>query len=397
MINKQLVKGVGLMTLLALAVAACTPEKKNEYNVTGTISGVDSGMVKLIKSNREDRTSTTVDSLEFTDGSFVLSGKLDNPEMMTILITPGNWRFNFFMENNDIKIIADTTGAEYWDYTGYGGDKGAGIKNYTVQGSKSHDLYRSFEENPKNAAFKAAFADLNKRFGKATEEQQTVLRNESDSIRTLFRAWEENAIDSFVNINPSSVVSAYLFWNHYQFNEDISLEKMESIIGRFREEASSSPYYKLLDTNLKQRVALKPGNIAPDFTALKPDSTEFTLSSTSGKYVLLDFWASWCVPCRQAIPHWKELYNKYQDNGLEIVGITNDSRWGDWRKALEQENMPWIQVADDFPVKNMPARIATQYMIPFLPSYTLLDPTGKILLHNAPKEDITKEIEARLN
>lgn len=395
MIKKTWMTGIGLSVLL-LAVAACTPTKKTEYKVTGTIRGLESGMVKLIQSHEEDRTSTTVDSAGFTNGTFALKGKLDNPEMMSILITPGNWRFSVFMENNDIQIEADTTGAEYWDYTAYGGDKGATIKNLVVQGSKSHDLYSSFEENQKNAAFKAAFADLNKRFEIAKEEEQAILRQESDSIRGEFLLWEGNAIDSFVNGNPSSVVSAYLFWNHYRFNEDMPLEKMESTIGLFQGEALSSQYYKLLDVDLKQRIALKPGNVAPDFTALRPDSTEFTLSSTKGKYVLLDFWASWCVPCRKSIPHWKEIYAKYQSKGLEIVGVTNDSKWKDWLTALEQEKMPWIQVADDFPVENMPARIATQYMIPFLPTYVFLDPEGKIILHNGSKEEITQQIEKRL-
>lgn len=389
-------KGFGLYALLLLAIAACTPAKKTEYNVKGTINGVESGMVKLIKYNEEDHTSATVDSVEFTNGSFELNGKLGNPEMMSILITPGNWRFSVFMENNDIQIEADTTGAEYWDYTGHGGEKGATIKTYTVKGSANHDIYLSFEEDPQHKEFKAAFLDINKRYEKASGEEQEILREESSSVRKQFRQWEENWIDSFVNENPSSMVGAYLFWNHYQFNEDIPLEKMKAIIGLFQGGASSSQYYKLLDADLKQRIALAPGNIAPDFTALKPDSTEFTLSSTRGKYVLLDFWASWCVPCRKSIPHWKEIYAKYQNKGLEIVGVTNDSRWSDWHKALEQENMPWIQVADDFPVKNMPARIGTQYMTPYLPSYTLLDTEGKILLHDASKEDITKEIEERL-
>ena len=90
------------------------------------------------------------------------------------------------------------------------------------------------------------------------------------------------------------------------------------------------------------------------------------------------------------------MYAKYHDKGFEIVGVTNDSKWEAWEKALEEENMPWIQVADDFPVKNMPARIGTQYMIPFLPTYVLLDEEGKIILHNGSKEEVTAEIEKRL-
>src|SRR5690606_30851036 len=129
---------------------------------------------------------------------------------------------------------------------------------------------------------------------------------------------------------------------------------------------------------------------------LKRDSTSFTLSSTRGQYVLIDFWASWCAPCRASIPHWKELYAQYHDKGFEIVAVTNDSRWSDWFKALDEEKMPWIQVADEFPVKGMPARIGTLYLTPHLPSYVLLDKEGKVIYHLGSKEEITAKIKELL-
>jgi thiol-disulfide isomerase/thioredoxin len=152
-------------------------------------------------------------------------------------------------------------------------------------------------------------------------------------------------------------------------------------------------YYKELSGAVAKKKALQPGNTAPDFTLKKPDSSSFTLSSLRGRYVILDFWASWCVPCRKAIPHWKEVYKKYNAKGLEMVSVTNDSRWSDWFKALDVEKMPWLQVADEFPIKNMPARVATLYMIPYLPTYVLLDKEGKIVLHNASEEQMDEKLK----
>ncbi|MBO9634314.1 MAG: AhpC/TSA family protein, partial [Chitinophagaceae bacterium] len=96
------------------------------------------------------------------------------------------------------------------------------------------------------------------------------------------------------------------------------------------------------------------------------------------------------------IPHWKEVYKKYHDKGFEIVGVTDDSRWKDWFKALEVEKMPWIQVADEFPEKFMPSRVGRLYMAPYLPCYVLLDKEGKILLHNASKEQIDEKLKELL-
>lgn len=92
-------------------------------------------------------------------------------------------------------------------------------------------------------------------------------------------------------------------------------------------------------------------------------------------------------------PHWKELYAKYQPKGFEILGVTNDSRWKDWFKAFDEEKMPWPQVADEFPVMNMPSRVGTLYMAPYLPCYILLDKEGKIILHNPSKEEIDKKLK----
>ncbi|PRD52009.1 TlpA disulfide reductase family protein [Sphingobacterium gobiense] len=398
MISLQSIKK-GIIPAIAIVVmASCGQAEKTEYHIKGSIAGVETGMLKMIRYNDEDRTSETLDSVQLKDGTFAFSGKLAHPEMLSFLVTPGNWRFMAFIENGDLTLEADTTGAAHYDYSEYGGAKGANIETIQVIGSSSHDQYLSYQNDAKNVAFKSALKEIHARYEKPgiTAKEQDEVRSEVDSIRKLQQAWEIDWIGKFVDDHPESVVGPYLFYNHYIFNTSLPLQQMEAIVASFEGEATQSAHYKLLDKDVKKRSALMPGNSAPDFTALRPDSTEFALSSLRGKHVLLDFWASWCVPCRKAIPHWKEVYAKYQDKGLEIVAVTNDNNWDAWFKALEVEKMPWIQVADDFPIKNMPSRIGTMYMVPALPSYTLLDADGKIVLHNASKEEITGAIEERL-
>lgn len=385
------------LALTFVAAACAQPQQTDQFTIKGIVTGVDSGTVVLKRPNLADRTSTTLDSVVFTDAQFELTGQLDVPEYVTLTILPGNWGLTFFAENSDIQVEVDTAGANHYDWTGYGGVKGAQLVNYTVTGSSSQDQLIAYEQHPENKKFKTAFADLNKWLDAAPDEEKSKIREEAEMVRNEATAWEKQWLDSFINATPSSVVGAYLFHHYFQFNESMELEDMEQTLGKFEGEAKASPYYIQLNKSYQQRLTLAPGQIAPDFTALHPDSTEFTLSSTRGNLVLLDFWASWCVPCRQSIPHWKELYRGYSDKGFEIVAVTNDHDWDAWFKALEEENMPWIQVADDFPLKNMPARIGTLYMTPFLPTYVLLDPDGRILIHNGSKEEITEEIKRRLD
>ena len=381
---------ISLIAAAALvASAGCSQNKPaNGYVITGTIKDIDSGMVKLMRQDDSNRTSKAVDSAMLKNGTFELRGKADHPEMMSLQFTPGNWGMRLFVENSKIRVDIDTAGAEYYDYTAYGMEKGASLKKVEVSGSKVNDAYNQYENDPKQLEFKAAFASINKMKGVDHE----VLRAKSDSVGQLYKAWQLNYINDFVAKNPGSVAGLYMFSNYYLFESSMPIANVEAMLGKFSSEAKGSMYYANLIKDLQKRKRVLPGKQAPEFTLLKRDSSSFNLSATRGKYVMIDFWASWCKPCREAIPHWKEVYQKYKDKGFEIVSVSNDARWKDWFQAMDQEKMPWIQLCDEFPVKNMTAKVATLYQIPSLPSYVLLDKDGKILVHTIEEKEIDSKL-----
>jgi thiol-disulfide isomerase/thioredoxin len=126
--------------------------------------------------------------------------------------------------------------------------------------------------------------------------------------------------------------------------------------------------------------------MAKDFTALDINGKSLQLSDFKGKYVLLDFWASWCVPCRKGNPHLKELYAKYQSKGCEVIGVSDDDRNHDaWKKAVDQDGLPWHQVLRGLDIdKKMrgiknESDISEKYGINSLPTQILIDATGKII------------------
>ena len=112
--------------------------------------------------------------------------------------------------------------------------------------------------------------------------------------------------------------------------------------------------------------------------------------------MILDFWASWCSTCRASFPEMKKLYAEYHKKGVEILGITNDSRKADWLKALEEDNLPWLQVIDEYPIRNTPAKVATLYAIPYLPTLMLIDPDGKIVGKAKDKHELKTWLDERL-
>lgn len=390
--NKNMLLGFAVLCLLF----ACNANRQNNtgYTIKGTVKGIDTGMVKLVAYNEDDRTSKTVDSATVAGGSFILTDTLGIPQMMSLIIEPGNWSFQVFVEDTVLSVEADTAGALYYDYTAYGGNKGAQIKNYTETGSSNYDAWIKYQHDPGQKQYEPVFDALDKKF-QATKDidAQYAIRDQIDSVRKRLQAWQKTKIDAYVSHHPSSVAGVYMFDQLYTFSQDMPIAEMENMLGKYKGQAKSSVYYKRLEGELAKKKAVAPGSIAPDFTLLKRDSSKFTLSSLRGKYVMIDFWASWCHPCRQAIPHWKEVYNKYHNKDFEIVSVSDDSRWSDWKKAMDQEKMPWTQVCDEFPVKNMPARVGSLYMTTYIPFYVLLDKEGKILVYTGDENKIDEKLK----
>jgi len=385
---------MGLLATGLMLALGCSQQKEtdNGYHIKGQIKGLDSGMVKLTRSN-SDRTSTVIDSARLEKGSFEFNGSLEAPELLTITVVPGNWSIPVFAENSEITVHADTAGAEHYDYTAYGMEKSAQIRKSEIKGSAVQDVLNSYEENPEQLKYKAFFAALNKRYEAAANEgEKEALRVKFDSVGKLSKTWQKKWIDQFVAKDPASGAGAYIFSNYYTFNTGMPLNEMDALLAKFKGEARKTVYFGELTKQAGLRRALLPGKPAPDFTLMKRDSSKLTLSSFRGKYVMIDFWASWCKPCREAIPHWKSVYNQYKAKGFEILSVSDDSRWADWTKAMDAEKMPWAQVIDEFPVKNMPARVGTLYQTHFIPFYVLLDKEGKILVYSGEESEIDSKL-----
>lgn len=366
--------------------------KESQFILKGTIKGVLSGTVKLIEPNINDRTSKTIDSGLITNNMFELKGTIKAAQMMSIKIEPGNWRFTAFVESGVLNVTADTSEAVHYDYTAHGSTKGANITKVTETGSKNYNDWIAYRNDPGQNQYVAISAKLQEKF-KATAKDidaQYKVRDEMDSVRRLLQKWQMAKIEHYVDQNPSSVAGVYMF---YTLSNDTSYKTLDDMLTKFNGEAKASVYYQNMDISRAKLKAVQPGSIAPDFTLLKRDSSKLSLSTLRGKYTMIDFWASWCHPCRKAIPHWKEVYQTYHDKGFDILSVSDDSKWKDWKIAMDIEKMSWAQVCDEFPIKNMPARVGTLYMVHYIPFYVLLDKQGKILVSSDDEAKIDEKLK----
>ncbi len=184
---------------------------------------------------------------------------------------------------------------------------------------------------------------------------------------------EEANLD-FFHKYPASYVTAYTL----RFvARDLSTDSVKLFYNRFPAQLKQSEYGKYIKNEIEKRKNGAVGSIAADFSRPGINGDTVSLAALLGKYVLLDFWGSWCVPCRKGNPHLIELYTKYKDRGMEIIGIAADDRTPDaWRKAVQDDRLPWLHILrGDTPEMNL----ASKYNVVYYPTKILIDKTGKVI------------------
>ena len=209
--------------------------------------------------------------------------------------------------------------------------------------------------------------DLNKR-----RHQALAAKSDQSAI------WPHNEehdrfLDSMTYADPTSVHALYTVLGPVTMYK---IGKLDSLLAFFAPLAGH-PYYNELKARADIVRSVSPGAIAPDFTARTPDGGTIRLSDLRGKYVLLDFWASWCVPCRAETVHTRKLYEAFHKSGLEVLSFSLDSKAEDWKRAIEEDAMVWLNASDLVGGKLSP--VAQAYGIDGIPAIWLIDPDGRII------------------
>lgn len=201
--------------------------------------------------------------------------------------------------------------------------------------------------------------------------------------------------NSFIKNNPSSIISSYLIFQRFQTFIKSNKPEADSLLTLLKPKKGDVYYRRMIfiKNNLAEsKKAIKVGEKFPDFkTKFIYKGKNFTLNQTQGKYRLIDFWGTWCIPCVKEMPQLKQFYEKHKDS-LTIIGIANDN-YQNWTAFLNKHHYNWIQLLDNGPIK-----LSEDLKVEVYPTKYLLDPSGKIIMiFKDADEGIWSKIESALN
>ncbi|MCK9220525.1 MAG: TlpA disulfide reductase family protein [Bacteroidales bacterium] len=358
-------KKLSLFLIVGIILASCTGEK-DRYVISGNIKGVDTGMIFLQKNNGDQ--PVKLDSAKLDKGEFTFKGKIESPEMWFVVMPLKQIFIPVFVENSRIKlqIYADS------------------IDKSTITGSITHDLYKKY--GSMQESINARMEQIYNEYKKAREMKDTLTMKRTDSISNQLDKELKKQLVEFAKANHGSVVSPYLVMrNSWQFD----LPELEALVNAFDTTLQSSYYIKSLKKRIDILKSVEIGQIAPDFTLNDTLGKPIALSSLKGNVLLVDFWASWCGPCRVENPNVVKVYQAYHKKGFDILGCSFDQDRTKWLKAIKADNLTWIQVSD---LKGWGNAAGKLYGINSIPANVLLDKDQKIIARNLRGEDLMKKL-----
>ena len=344
-----------------------------------------------------------LDSAKIENNRFVFKGKIEEPVMVYLYLDRNSRSvddpnaLSFYLEPRNMSIRLEK-------------DR---FKEALIKGSKTQEEWAKLDREKKVIRKEMApvleeYGRLNKRYMDADAELKQLeakvkkLKEEAYDYRENFTPFNDrmSKLDvEFIQKNPDSYASSYLM----QFmTTGGDLNKVEGLYNSLSERVKNSGYGREIAEKIQGIKNGSPGSKAFGFEATDINDKAITLAEFKGKYVLLDFWASWCVPCRKGNPHLIDLYTKYKSKGFEIIGVADDDRSeAAWRKAVDQDKIGiWRHVLNGLKYENgefdRSKSISVHFGISTLPTKILINPEGVIVGRYASGAETDTELDKKL-
>ncbi|HEY2720569.1 MAG TPA: TlpA disulfide reductase family protein [Chitinophagaceae bacterium] len=358
--------------ILFLFFVSCKPQAKNEFQISGTFKNAADKIIYLEETPLSSGQKITVDSSPVNnDGSFHLKGN-SSEESLFSLSVPGEIYPFAYVINDQPKIIVNADANDQNDYQVKGSPASQSLKDFSISASnKSNELYRLGRQM--DSLKKAGVAD--------TSSSRTLINKKGEEqLKDI-----QDYVSSFIKNSDDPITSVWALGSYSQyFSTDDYQSLLDGIVKKFPDHKGIAAIKQMNDREAavaKQKAEQynsvewvdKP---APELSLPDIDGREIKLSSFRGKFVLVDFWASWCLPCRRENPNVVKAYNKYKDKNFAILGVSLDKEKDDWLQAIQEDKLSWTHVSD---LKEWNSIAVSTFGFNSIPFNILIDPQGKII------------------
>ena len=355
-----------LFSGIILLVASCKPkDEKKEGSISGTLSNAANTMIYL--EQIDDQGEHVLDSTK-TDatGNFRLGNKATEDLYYVVRTDPGNLIFLLLNGKEDIEITGDAKNIE---------------PTYTIKGSTDCELIKALKTYDRNLS-----DSLNLVYSNIRETSPQEKDSVGASLQKFYSKKMNAFAEDFITAHPTSLVS--LSATRY-LDQQKDIQLYDNLLASLSKEHSTNKYVKDFGSIVENLKKLPVGSIAPEIKLNAPDGKQVSLSSFKGKIVLIDFWASWCGPCRKENPRVVEMYRKFKDKKFEIFGVSLDDNVNAWKEAIKKDRITWTQVSE---LKKWDSEVVKSYQVDAIPFAVLIDKEGKIIAKGLSGEELEQKL-----
>lgn len=369
-----------LVLVIAGSIASCKEKSRSVFVVSGVVENAEGKKVLLMETPYANAQPVIHDSAFLKDkGTFTLKGRANEESMYRLVIENGP-EVVLINDKDNVKVHLNVN-----DY-----------RNYTIEGSPaSESLHKLFEDyHYKDSAILATFKKIDSvrslpGHDSASEALQVKNDQEITGLNNMIKRFINNASSPSVTLFalgiasqtvPNEEIKSMVDASAKKFPEHAGLARIKSLLAVKAPESatgSSSNSYALLN---KQ---------APDLTMNDVNGKPVSVSDFKGKYVLIDFWASWCGPCRMENPNVVSAYNRFKNKNFAILGVSLDEDKAAWQKAIAKDNLSWSHMSD---LKQWESAAVKTYGFDGIPFNVLVDPAGKIIASSLRGEDLNTKL-----
>ena len=345
-------------------------QSEHNYKITGKIANPPSDIIileQIIPNNKP----LAIDSVKLNSSKeFHFSGHVNQAGFYQLRLSKKIYVL-FILDNvnTEINVTGDVLKGEY-----------------TIKGAKDNEYLKQTDNLA--SSLDVEYKTLTAAYGKAAEDEN---KEKINSTRIQLEGYLKRRNEATKSLIRKMGTSPAIFYTlNLLEDQENEFPFLDSLAQKLSATNSKSPFVEIFVNQINSKRKLAIGQIAPDITLNNPEGLPVSLSGLKGKYVLIDFWASWCGPCRQENPNVVKLYNKFKNKNFEIFGVSLDKEKDSWVKAIEKDGLTWVHVSD---LQSWNSAGGRAYQINSIPATYLIDPQGKILAKNLRGKDLEKQLE----